>query len=192
MRPGHSVQSQHYLIPEGVQMSTRFLLLLFLPALGCSSEPSAPEVSDPVRPHFTAASGVSRTDIVPQATFDVGKIKRETGSWEFELEAKPALEIVVRRHVYQANSYTGWHKHPGPVLIQVTQGTVTFYEADDPNCTPIVVREGETYVDVGEHGHIGRNEGSTEAIDHTVLFGPPDITASQFRIDIPSPGNCPF
>jgi hypothetical protein len=30
-------------------------------------------------------------------------------------------------------------RHPGPVLIQVVKGTVTFYEADDPSCSSIVV-----------------------------------------------------
>jgi hypothetical protein len=172
-------------------MSKPYLLLLILPAIGCSSEPSAPEVSNPMRPQFTAGFNVSREDLA-QATFDIGKVRRETGNWEFELEAKPSLEVAIRRHTYAANSYTGWHQHPGPVLIQVVQGTVTFYEADDPDCTPIVVGAGQSYVDLGEHGHIGRNEEATTAVDYTVLFGPPDLTPQQFRIDIPRPGNCPF
>ena len=29
---------------------------------------------------------------------------------------------------------TGWHTHPGPSLVIVTQGTVTEYDGDDPNC----------------------------------------------------------
>jgi hypothetical protein len=174
-------------------MSRLPLLLLLLPAIGCSDEPAAPVISTPLKPQFTAGSGVTRVPLA-QSTFDIGKIKRTTGAWKFELEAEPGLEIAVRRHEYAVASHTGWHSHPGPVLIQVTEGTVTFYEANDPTCTPIVVPAGNSYVDLGDHAHIGRNETGQPAVDFTVLFGPPGTTVSGFRIDEPAPpeGQCPF
>ena len=172
-------------------MSRLHALLLLLPAIGCSSEPAAPAASVPLTPQFTVGSGVTRTDL-GQATFDIKKVKRSTGDWEVELEAKPDLGIAVRRFTYAPGSFTGWHRHPGPVFIQVVQGTVTFYEADAPNCAPIVVHSGEAYLDLGEHAHIGRNETDQLARDVTVLFGPPGIAPADFRIDVPAPGNCPF
>jgi hypothetical protein len=55
------------------------------------------------------------------------------------------------------------------------------------------VGAGESYLDLGEHAHIGRNESNdTPAQDVTVLFGPPGIAPNDFRIDVPAPGNCPF
>jgi hypothetical protein len=181
---------------ERCPMSRLPLLLLLLPAIGCSDEPAAPVISSPLTPQFTAGSGVIR-NLLAQSTFNIGKIKRTTGNWEVELEAKPGLEIAVRRHDYPAGSHTGWHSHPGPVLIQVTEGTVTFYEANDPDCSPIRVGPGEllkSYVDLGEHAHIGRNETGALAVDYTVLLGPPGITVAGFRIDQPAPpeGQCPF
>jgi hypothetical protein len=174
-------------------MSRLPVLLLFLSLIGCSSEPAEPAASVPHTPQFTpGAGGIMREDL-GQATFDINKVKRITGDWEVELEAKPGLEIAVRRFTYPAGSHTGWHKHPGPVFIQVVQGVVTFYEADDPNCTPIEVHVGQGYLDLGAHGHIGRNETAQQAQDVTVLFGPPDIAANDFRQDLsPAPGNCPF
>ena len=171
-------------------MSRLPLLLLLLPAIGCSDEPAAPVSSGPFTPQFTVGSGVMRTSLA-QSTFDIGKIKRTTGNWKFELEAEPALEIAVRRHDYAAGSSTGWHSHPGPVLIQVTLGTVTFYE-NDGNCTRIVVPAGGSYVDLGEHPHIGRNETGALAVDYTVLFGPPGTTVSGFRNDQPAQEQCAF
>ena len=50
---------------------------------------------------------------------------------------------------------------PGPVF-QVIEGQVTFYERDDPTCTPKVVSKGQGYVDTGK-GHIGRNESGAPA-----------------------------
>jgi hypothetical protein len=169
-------------------MSRLAILLLLLPALACSDEPAAPAASVPDTPEFTAGSGVSG-ERLGQATFDIGKVKRinDAYNWEVELEAKTGLEIAVRRFTYAPGSNTGWHKHPGPVFIQVVSGTVTFYEA--PNCTPITVTAGQGYLDLGEHAHIGRNEGTGTAQDVTVLFGPPDILPDSFREDV-SPAPC--
>jgi quercetin dioxygenase-like cupin family protein len=165
--------------------------LLFLPLIGCSSEPAAPAASVPFTPQSTMGLGVTRTDL-GQATFDIKKVKRITDKWHVELKAKDGLDIAVRTFTYDPGSFTGWHQHPGPVFIQVVKGTVTFYEADDPNCAPIVVDSGEAYLDLGEHGHIGRNETDQPAQDVTVLFGPPGIAPGDFRIDMDAPGNCPF
>jgi quercetin dioxygenase-like cupin family protein len=173
-------------------MSRLPVLLLLLPAIGCSSEPVAPAASVPSTPRFTMGSGVTRTDL-GQATFNIDKVKRIAGNWHVELKAKPGLDIAIRTFSYPPGSFTGWHRHPGPVFIQVVKGTVTFYEADDPNCNPIVVDSGEAYLDLGEHAHIGRNETDQPAQDVTVLFGPPGIAPTDFRIDVtPAPGNCPF
>ena len=58
---------------------------------------------------------------------------------DVDVKAKSPLDIVVRQHDYQIESSTGWHTHPGPVFITVVQGEVTFYEYDDPTCTPTIV-----------------------------------------------------
>lgn len=173
-------------------MSRLPVLLLLLPAIGCSDEPAAPAASVPTTPEFTIGSGVTG-ERLGQATFNIDKVMRIFGGWHVELKAKDGLDIAVRRFSYAPGSYTGWHQHPGPVFIQVVKGTVTFYEADDPNCTPIVVDSGQAYLDLGEHGHIGRNETDLPAQDVTVLFGPPGIPPDSLRLDLsPAPGNCPF
>ena len=167
------------------------ILLLVLAALGCSDEPAAPAVSVPLTPDFTMGSGVTGERLA-QTTFDIRKVKRinKDYNWHVELKAKPALDIAVRRFTYAPGSQTGWHTHPGPVFIQVVSGTVTFYEA--PDCTPIRVEEGTSYLDLGEHAHIGRNETDEDAQDVTVLFGPPGIDPDDFREDVdPAPCELP-
>jgi hypothetical protein len=102
---------------------------------------------------------------------------------------KPTIDMVVRTHDYAIGSSTGWHTHPGPVFITVTEGKVTFYEADDPNCTPKVISAGEGYVDSG-NGHIGRNESGQPAKDVSVIVAPPGLP---FRGELPAPGRyCAF
>jgi quercetin dioxygenase-like cupin family protein len=141
----------------------------------------------------TVGSGVTG-EALGQATFDLDgvKVKRITGRWHVELKAKDGLDIAVRRFSYEPGAQTGWHRHPGPVFIQVVSGEVTFYEAGDPTCTPTVVRAGESYLDTGAHAHIGRNESGAPAQDLVVLMGPPGLPPSDFRIDAPDPGTCSF
>jgi hypothetical protein len=147
---------------------------------------------DPGAPSFTVGSGSSST-LLGRATFsDLGetfKVKRITGDWQVEVKAKPNLDIAVQSIVFQPGGQSGWHRHPGPVFIQVVSGTMTFYESDDPTCTGIVRTAGQGFLDVGEHAHIARNETSQPAQNVVTYFAPP---GAPLRIDAPQPGTCPF
>jgi hypothetical protein len=130
------------------------------------------------------ASGVTPT-LLARGTYGAFKVKSvEQSPIEFEAEAKQGIDVVVRRHDYTVNSHTGWHSHPGPVFITVTQGTLTYYEWDDPNCTPHVVTAGtpnNAFVDDGR-GHIVRNESGAPAQDMSVIIAP---VGGAFRSDPP-------
>ena len=105
--------------------------------------------------------------------------------FDVDVQAKDPIDIVVRTHDYAPGGSTGWHTHPGPVFITVLEGEVTFYEYDDPTCTPPVVRAGEGYVDTGR-GHFGRNESATQpAKDVTVIIAP---VGGAFRGELAAPG----
>ena len=40
---------------------------------------------------------------------------------------------------------SGWHAHPGPVIVQVQEGVFKIYQG---GCEQIVVHEGESYIEV--------------------------------------------
>jgi len=170
-------------------------LVILLPACRDDNEPLAPGERDQgmTRPAFTLGSGSSST-LLGRATFgdpasETFKVKRMTGDWHVEVKAKPAMDLAVQSIVFQAGGQSGWHSHPGPVFIQVVSGTMTFYESDDPACTPIVRTAGQGYLDLGEHAHIARNETAAPAENIVTYLAPP---GAALRIDQPSPGNCPF
>jgi len=135
------------------------------------------------------ASGVTPT-VLARGTYEAFKVKSDRdGPVDLEAKSKAPMDVVVRRHDYVANSSTGWHTHPGPVFITVTQGQLTFYEADDATCTPHVVTSGHGYVDTGG-GHIGRNETDQPAQDISVITAP---VGGAFRSELPAPNaNCGF
>jgi len=166
-------------------------LLTFLVAC---DEPVAQRGRDrePGPPSFTVGSGTSST-LLGRATFsdpaeETFKVKRITGDWQIEVKAKPAFDLAVQSIVFQPGGQSGWHSHPGPVFIQVVSGTMTFYDSDDPTCTPIVRTAGGV-LDVGDHAHIARNETAVPAQTLVTYFAPP---GAPLRIDEPNPGNCPF
>ena len=134
------------------------------------------------------AVGVTPT-VIGRATFDAFNLQSDPRAMELSAQAKRPVDIVVRTHDYAPGSSTGWHSHPGPVFITITEGQVTFYERDDPTCTPKVVSKGQGYVDTGK-GHIGRNESGAPAKDVTVIFAP---VGQSFRgeLDAPAP-QCKF
>lgn len=134
-------------------------------------------------------SGVTPT-VLARGTYDAFKVRSDhRGPIDFKAKTKTPIDIVVRRHDYLPHSSTGWHGHPGPVFITVTQGQLTFYESDDPTCTPHVVSAGQGYVDSG-HGHIGRNETDQPAQDVSVITAP---VGGAFRSELPAPNpHCGF
>lgn len=102
-----------------------------------------------------------------------------------------AKDTVMQQTVIAPGGYTGWHSHPGPVVVLVKAGTLTFYAGDDPRCMGRTYSAGQAFVDRGQgHVHIGRNEGSENLELWSVYFDVPP--GGPARIDAPSPGNCTF
>jgi quercetin dioxygenase-like cupin family protein len=150
---------------------------------GLNVEPTA-QASPPVgvTPTVLARGTYGDFNVKSSAPYDEG--------FKFEAKAsKAGVDLIVRQHEYGIDASTGWHRHPGPVFITVTHGTLTFYEYDDPTCTPIVVPEGHGYVDTGR-GHLARNESGAPATDISVISAP---VGKPFRseLDAPAP-HCPF
>ena len=109
----------------------------------------------------------------------------------FTIVSTQPTDTVVLRTTIDPGGSTGWHSHPGPAFIVVTQGTLTVYDGNDPACTPHQYGPGTGFFDPGfGHVHIARNEGTTPVtVVQTYLNVPPGGSP---RIDEPAPGNCPF
>jgi hypothetical protein len=145
--------------------------------------------------------GFSGTTLA-KATFGKLDIKAHTTPgdvWKAKLKTKGDSDLYVQQNTWDPSlcngciPSSGWHTHPGPSLVIVTQGTVTAYEGNDPNCTPHVYSANGTnsFVDVGSGDvHIIRDESGAVAKTVVVQLIPKDATR---RIDVtPAPGNCPF
>ena len=117
------------------------------------------------------------------------------GQDEEVINVNSAGDTVMQRIVIASGGHTGWHSHPGPVVVLIASGDMSFYDGDDPTCTARTYSAGQAFVDSGQgHVHIARNEGSVPLELYVTYFdvtpGVPAPTA--FRIDVPDPGNCSF
>jgi hypothetical protein len=129
--------------------------------------------------------GVTGT-LLARGTYDGFNVRSDPhGSIaDFRAHSTSPIDVVVQKHDYAPGATTGWHQHPGPVFITVTQGQLTFYERDDRTCTPHVYSAGQGFVDTGD-GHIGRNETAQTAQDVTVAIAP---VRGAFRTELDAPG----
>ena len=120
-------------------------------------------------------------------------------AWQEKIRTHGASDLYVQQNTWDPSlcrgciPSTGWHTHPGPSFIIVTQGSVTVYDGDDPTCTPQVYTAGtakNSFVDPGDgHVHLIRNETGSVAKTIAAQLIP---AGADRRQDSPDPGNCSF
>ena len=105
-------------------------------------------------------SGVTPT-ILARGSYGAFTVKSAPHSpVNFKAKARSPIDLVVRRHDYVVGATTGWHSHPGPVFITVTQGQLTYYHYDDRSCSPHVVSTGQGSSTTGGDTPCGTSPGS--------------------------------
>ena len=67
------------------------------------------------------------------------------------------------------NVPTGWHTHPGPAIVTVVKGSVTYEDADANRCVDATYAAGEGFVDRG-FGHVHRAIAGTNGVDFYVVY----------------------
>jgi hypothetical protein len=124
-----------------------------------------------------------------------------TGHWNELIKTEGPSDLFVQENTWDPTTCnpapctptTGWHTHPGPSFVIVTQGTVTNYNGDDPDCTPNVYTAGtdhNAFIDPGDGSvHMIRDESGQIAKTIAVQLIPAGATRRQ---DIADPGNCHF
>jgi quercetin dioxygenase-like cupin family protein len=137
----------------------------------------------------TPPSGVSVKPLAPVGHFDEINSNAKSGDWKGKIETKGVSDMYVNEVTIQPGGTLGWHLHLGPSFVIVKSGTASFYEADDPTCTPHVLPAGSSLFEPAGDVHIVRNEGDVPLVNVVVQLLP---TGAPRLISAPSPGNCAF
>ena len=137
----------------------------------------------------TPPSGVNVTPLAPVGHFDEINATAKFDDWKAKIETKGLSDLYIVQVTIDPGGTLGWHSHLGPSFVIVKSGTATFYEGDDPTCTPHVFPAGSSLFEPGGDVHIVRNEGSDPLVNVVVQLIP---TGTPRLISEPSPGNCSF
>lgn len=142
----------------------------------------------------TPGSGILSGTVVARASFqnpvDI-KIKVNDGHQEVA-HVPNAGETVMQQIIFGPGGQSGWHSHPGPAIILIKSGVLTFFSAEGAGCTSRNYSAGQALVDSGQgHVHRAANMSGTENAEVwvTYLDVPP---GGAFRIDAANPVNCPI
>jgi hypothetical protein len=86
------------------------------------------------------------------------------------------------------NAQTGWHTHPGPAIVTVVKGSVTYQEAEANRCVDATYTAGEGFVDRG-FGHVHRAIAGAGGVDFYVVYLLPSGSATHV-IPVSAPPEC--
>ncbi len=166
------------------------VVAIAMEVLACRDATMPRELSSPEtgEPSFTVGVGFTGA---PVGRGNVGTlhIKAKANGYGVDLKAKDDTDILVTNLAVAPSGHSGWHSHPGPVLVIVKTGTMTHYDGNDPTCTGKSHPAGTVFVEEGGNVHIARNEGAVEATMVATSFLP---AGGPGRIDEAAPGNCAF
>lgn|SRR6266498_704422 len=142
----------------------------------------------------TPSSNIVSATIVVRASFvdpvDAKfKIKAEDQN---VIHAPELQETVLQQIIIGPGGSTGWHSHPGPVVVLIKAGELTFYSSEDPTCTPRTYLAGEAFIDQGQgHVHLARNLSGGQNVELWATYFDVPVGGA-IRLDAPNPGNCGF
>jgi len=109
---------------------------------------------------------------------------------DMKIFSKDTKDVVITQFSIPAGGSTGWHFHPGPTFIIVTQGTLTRYQSVDPTCTGTNYGPSTGFFESPGDVHIARNQGATTVVGMVAYLDVP--VGGAVKTVVSSPGNCRF
>jgi len=132
----------------------------------------------------TAANGFHGTILAHGTNGDTVQVN----DGDIKFQTKAAVDFVSATVTIDPLGSSGWHSHPGIVLVTVASGAVSFYQAD---CSVIVHPAGTSFVESDGDTGLARNESTTTtAVVYVTYVVPAGTPNSGLRIDQLNPG-CP-
>ena len=104
---------------------------------------------------------------------------------QVKLQTKDPTDVRVQKIVIGASGYSGWHHHPGVVIVAVATGAVTLMQSD---CTSTTygpgLEAGSTFVEGGDNTV---QASSTAGATVFATYIAPHASPPVFRVDDPAP-----
>ena len=133
-----------------------------------------------------ATTGVGFHQTIQSRATVSGRIHAK--SPDVKLDSKGDTDFVTVTLVIDPLASSGWHSHPGVVIVSVASGSVTFY---DESCHATVHAAGSAFVELGDDPGLVRNlSDTTPATVNATYIVPAGTPNTSLRVDQDNPG-CP-
>jgi len=139
----------------------------------------------PTEGSLTVGSGFTATADV-RANVGPFHVQSKLDGFDVELKTHDNADLEVVNQTGVPGATSGWHAHPGPVLVLIKTGVATLYEAG--SCTAKTFPAGTTFIE-GTTPHVLRNDGAS-TLEIVAVFVVPNGKAR--RIEADQPADCPF
>jgi hypothetical protein len=138
----------------------------------------------------TPGMGILSAPVHARGTLDDRQIVNSKSG--VHLKTKGSVDVATQQIVMAGGGSTGWHSHPGPVLVTVKSGALRLIYADDLTCRGTLYEAGESFIDRGDAvTHIARNESPTDPVEFWATYLVPGAPGTGFRNDVsPAPSSC--
>src|SRR6266566_7799528 len=111
------------------------MLLVAAGAFACRDTTTPKELSKTAPTGAAETMGVGFTStLIARGNLGTFHMQSKVDGYDVELKSHDNTDIAVANITIAVAGSSGWHYHPGPVLVVVKTGAITFYRADDPNC----------------------------------------------------------
>jgi quercetin dioxygenase-like cupin family protein len=143
----------------------------------------------------TAPAGLGVVGVVNgnYGTLGVNTAGDKTGQWGLILKTLANTDIGVDQVSLDPSGHTGWHAHPGPVFVTVTDGSLTWYDGSNPLCTAHTYHVGDSFIESAYKVHNAVNPSSSAGVTFiAVTIKPVGFVGPAFVLDRPEPNNCHF
>jgi quercetin dioxygenase-like cupin family protein len=135
---------------------------------------------------FVLVAAVTISGGIALATPGSGLVPTEVGrktANHVHIDASNPSDIVVVTTAYDPGGYSGWHSHPGPVVVAVKQGQLKLTNGD---CKSKTYHKGEIFREYPGQVYNGVNTGNGPTSLIATYFDVP--VGGEVRIDEPDPG----
>jgi quercetin dioxygenase-like cupin family protein len=104
-----------------------------------------------------------------------------------DVDRKGGSNVLTARLDFGPGATTGWHYHPGPVLVQVVSGAITLRHAAHGRCLSKVVRAGHGFFETPGAIHVAGNRRQDPAVVYATFILPPGAPPA---VSTPTPVAC--
>jgi quercetin dioxygenase-like cupin family protein len=131
----------------------------------------------------TAPSG-QQVNLLVRAT---GRLHAHHDGIAIKTRRRHQTDVAVATVTYPPGASSGWHHHPGLVVIAVQSGTVTFYDA---KCRSHAYPAGRAFIEASNKPGLARNAGTENAVAQATFILPTTTPPSPLRIEDAQPAGC--